>query len=81
MAQNKNYKGNRNNDKRPPKDQQRPPKGQQRPPNDKGHDGSKKEDRSKGKPSKPSSSNDLLWFSVVMILCLLYTSPSPRDRG
>ena len=75
MAQNKNYKGNRNNkgqsrnnDKRPPKDQQRPPKGQQRPPNDKGQEGSKKEDRSKGKPSKPSSNNDLLWFSVVMIL-------------
>lgn len=71
MAQSKNYKGNkgnrnnkgqsRNNDNRPPKDQQRPS-------NNDGKDGAKKEDRSKGKPSKPSSSNDLLWFSLVMAI-------------
>ncbi len=70
MAQNKNYKGNkgnrnnkgpsRNNDSRPPRDQQRPPNN--------GKDGANRDDRAKEKPSKPSSSNDLLWFSVVMVL-------------
>ncbi len=68
MAQNKNYKGNRNNKGQSKNNDNRPPKDQQRPPNNDGRDGAKKEDRSKGKPSKPSSSNDLLWFSVVMAL-------------
>jgi len=71
MAQNKNYKGNRNNKGQSRNNDKRPPKDQQRPPNPKGQDGSKKEDRSKekpSKPSKPSANNDLLWFSVVMVL-------------
>lgn len=68
MAQNKNYKGNKNNKGQSKNNDKRPPRDQQRPPNNNGPDGAKKEDRSKGKPSKPSSSNDLLWFSVVMAL-------------
>lgn len=69
MAQSKNYKGNKNNkgqqsgnnDNRPPRDKQRPPSGDNK-------DGAKKEDRPKGKPSKPSANNDLVWFSVVMLI-------------
>lgn len=68
MAQNKNYKGNRNNKGQSKNSDNRPPRDQQRPPKDAGRDGAKKEDRSKGKPSKPSANKDLLWFSLVMAI-------------
>ena len=68
MAQNKNYKGKSNNKGQSRKNDNRPPRDQQRPPGNDGRDGANKEDRSKGKPSKPSGNNDLLWFSVVMVI-------------